>query len=431
MTNTSKSDKLKGALYGFVVSDSYNFPFHWYYDTKKLMEAFPDIDNMGLSKAPAIHTAGGIKKLPYIGETDIYFDHKDIFSEGFMEEGVHYHKTLEKGQNTHNMCIARLLMRQLNENYGKVGDKYSFYEVYSPKEHAENFFNYTTTNPKDHPDDKGQVHASNDLYYDRYLREYFRQFDELHLPYHKSAFDERFIWDVNAIDGLNIYLPLIFAHINEPAPYLIARGIEIQQMTHKSLSVSAGYVLWVPFLQKIIHHKHSPDDDLNWFYELLDKLMSRTRAAKITPGQMFKTYANTPEKIPKDEKWQQHLEFREETMKEYVEAIIEESSQTDFNDNELLWKHLGPACYMEMATVTICFLLKKYVHLGFKKTLLANAKLGGHTTGRGVLLGAILGSLYGVGGDKGVPQDWIDDLADPTQIEKEVQGVVEIGLNRH
>jgi hypothetical protein len=82
------------------------------------------------------------------------------------EERVHYHGSLQKGQNTVNACVARLAMRYIAET--NAGQK----DLYDPDEFLERFVEYMKGKP-DPIDDKDQLISHNDTYMDIYVRHFF------------------------------------------------------------------------------------------------------------------------------------------------------------------------------------------------------------------------------------------------------------------
>lgn len=78
---------------------------------------------------------------------------------------VHYHGSLQKGQNTVNACIARLSMRYLAEK--NAGQK----DLYDPDEFLERLVDYMKSRPD--PNDTDQLVNHNDIYMDIYLRHFF------------------------------------------------------------------------------------------------------------------------------------------------------------------------------------------------------------------------------------------------------------------
>jgi ADP-ribosylglycohydrolase len=68
----------------------------------------------------------------------------------------------------------------------------------------------------------------------------------------------------------------------------------------------------------------------------------------------------------------------------------------------LLKNHAGIACYLPQSIPLIFYIL---VHSnGFEEAIQFNARLGGASADRGLLLGAILSKIYEI------PQSWIEKL---------------------
>lgn len=54
---------------------------------------------------------------------------------------------------------------------------------------------------------------------------------------------------------------------------------------------------------------------------------------------------------------------------------------------------------------------------GFAEAVRGNILAGGDSCGRAIVLGAVFGACHGIGGDKGVPEDWIAELAERAEVE--------------
>jgi ADP-ribosyl-[dinitrogen reductase] hydrolase len=127
------ADKLKGSLYGMLVGDAVAVPAHWFYSPESIRKEYGDIT--GIVAAKPNHAESMVQGVTYTGTVDIMHDkaHKIIaqmaklseeqeeamrddhgnFVGAQASERVHYHRSLLKGQNTANACIARLAMRYL------------------------------------------------------------------------------------------------------------------------------------------------------------------------------------------------------------------------------------------------------------------------------------------------------------------------------
>ena len=78
---------------------------------------------------------------------------------------------------------------------------------------------------------------------------------------------------------------------------------------------------------------------------------------------------------------------------------------------------LSTACYCEHGFNLVLYLAYKYGRDNPAKALLQNVMVGGHSTARGAILGAILGAYHG-----SIP--FADDLCAKSVVDKEVQDLV-------
>ena len=75
-------------------------------------------------------------------------------------------------------------------------------------------------------------------------------------------------------------------------------------------------------------------------------------------------------------------------------------------DEEVVGKLVSSGCYMEDALPATYYLALKYAR-DFEKGLIRNTSLGGDNCHRGVVLGAILGSINGC---ESIPGEWVTEL---------------------
>eukprot|EP00511_Aplanochytrium_stocchinoi_P006149 CAMPEP_0204831504 /NCGR_PEP_ID=MMETSP1346-20131115/10818_1 /ASSEMBLY_ACC=CAM_ASM_000771 /TAXON_ID=215587 /ORGANISM="Aplanochytrium stocchinoi, Strain GSBS06" /LENGTH=407 /DNA_ID=CAMNT_0051962593 /DNA_START=353 /DNA_END=1576 /DNA_ORIENTATION=+ len=324
------------------------------------------------------------------------------------KERVHYHASLKRGQNTANVCIARLLMRYLAKTCKDGRDGYD------PREFIEVFQEYLTTPPIEN--DIAQLKNSNDIYLDVYCRYFFEQASK-GVPLMLCAHNQRDSWSIGSLDGVVMAIPLIAAYASDPESFLIGRAIEHHMLTHRSVTVSAAISLLVPLLLQLWEGRDADD--------ALDEAMSKMRSPKITGEEMGKSYVkhHGPGNIPKDEKWRQHMETSSQSLKDEIRKLV----ASGVPDQRAIGfvngtSRFASACYTEQGMACIFFLACKYRD-NVEAALSANAQVGGHSTARGALLGAILGARVGA---KKLPQRWIETLAAPDQVKKEVTDVIDV-----
>ena len=90
------------------------------------------------------------------------------------------------------------------------------------------------------------------------------------------------------------------------------------------------------------------------------------------------------------------------------------------NDSTLdVTKHFGMACDLKHGVPSIVHNIS--TASSFTDAIRKNIYAGGDTCGRSIVLGAVMGGLYGIGGDKGIPESWIDKLSAKREVESLLQ----------
>lgn len=349
---------------------------------------------------------------------------------------VHYHGSLQKGQNTLNACVARLAMRYIAEK--NKGQK----DLYDPDEFLERFVEYMKGKPD--PEDKDQRISHNDIYMDVYLRHFFemvskgtrlrdcplnqRDVSKLLYPlnwekliwlHYRLTFVFQCVclqsWSIGSLDGVVMCIPTMAAYANEPEAWVVGRAVEHHMLTHRSITVTATVSVLVPLLLSLWKGEE--------LKPTLDAAMEKLRPPKITGKQLRDSYVNSggPGKIPKDQKWLQHMELTNESTKDFVHNLIATSNDDEDAagcvDRES--SRLSTMCYCEQTFTVVLYLAYKYGTDDPKKALLQNAMIGGHSTARGAVLGAILGAAHG---KEGLP--FLDDLCAKQTIDSEVSALI-------
>lgn len=429
--------RVEGAYLGLVVGDSLAMPVHWYYSRENLRQDYGEVEELLSPKTR--HPESMVSGMAYRGSLDILHD-KAKFYEGFSAgknggakegeskrdlhgnylgresvERVHYHATLKKGQNTANVCLARLLGRYLGESCaaGKDG--------YFPLDYLTRFKEYMTTPPE--AQDLAQLRNHGDLYLDVYCRHFFEQASK-GVPLMQCAHNQRDSWSVGSLDGVVLAIPLMLAYIKEPEALCVARVIEHHMLTHRSVTVSAAVVILVPLFQKLIS---GGDWDA-----ALDQAMERIRPPKITGSEMARSYVSNggPGNIPKEKKWSQHMELADGplTLKDVVRSMIANGVR---DEDVAGWNSGDPrfstACYVEQSLPIVFYLACRYGN-DFRKALTVNAALGGHSTARGALLGCLLGVRLGT---YAIPDSWLQNLAKPSQIRMEAETIAKVAMGKY
>ena len=88
-----------------------------------------------------------------------------------------------------------------------------------------------------------------------------------------------------------------------------------------------------------------------------------------------------------------------------AQKLVGEASASDRLDYRAAAKRFGAACHVDMAVPVVIYIL---LNTGsFREANRANILASGDNCGRAVMIGAIAGALYGVGGEAGIPTEWI------------------------
>jgi ADP-ribosylglycohydrolase len=428
MQSVDKS-RVAGSLKGMIVGDALSMPQHWFYSPTKMRAAYGHVSGMMAPKRT--HAESMVQGMSYDGSIDIMHDKAGFYAGATAAEAakklsaadiqkrrddhgnfvgaeanerIHYHASLKQGQNTTNVCLARVLMRCIAESNVDSSD------LYTPDLYLQKMYTYMTTPPD--PEDSAQLKAHNDVYMDVFLRGFFTNASK-GLPLTACALSQRQSWSIGSLDGVVMSIPMIAAYANEPEFFVLGRAVEHHMLTHRSVTVTAS----VTIVTHILHQLYRGSD----LRETIEASAETMCPPKVTGREMADSYVNHrgPGNIPKQEKWRQHMVLDEsETLMQLIRRCL------DWDDEDVAgWgdrpnSRLSTACYCEQTLSTVLYLAYKYADKP-EEALLANARIGGHSTARGAVLGAILGAAHG---DENVP--FFDDICAPEAVKKEVAGLV-------
>ena len=223
-------------------------------------------------------------------------------------------------------------------------------------------------------------------------------------------------------------IPIIVAYSYQPEWYVLGRAVEHAHLTHRSITVTACLAILVPLLLELYRQNEGSNDNNAVATRLrtaLDNVMVKMAPPKCTGREMRDSYVNNkgPHNIPKQIKWKQHMDLdTSETTKDFVHRMInmelKDEDVVGFGDEPT--SRLSTACYCEQTFTVVLYLAYKYAH-DPRKALLQNVMLGGHSTGRGAVLGAILGAAYGTT-NAGIP--FREQLCAKDVIDKEIKHLV-------
>jgi ADP-ribosyl-[dinitrogen reductase] hydrolase len=110
-----------GALLGACSGDALAMPAHWFYDTAELERTFGRIDRY--LPPPSSHPGSILWRSTY-GPTEPEFDILGDQRQYWGRRGVHYHQFLAAGENTLNLKLLRLALRQVEAARGYDRERY-------------------------------------------------------------------------------------------------------------------------------------------------------------------------------------------------------------------------------------------------------------------------------------------------------------------
>jgi ADP-ribosylglycohydrolase len=194
------------------------------------------------------------------------------------------------------------------------------------------------------------------------------------------------------------------------------RALEHAALTHRSITVAATITILTSLLLDLWAGMNVRD--------AIDIVSKRMRPPMITGRQQCDSYVQHrgPGNISKHEKWMQHMYLdNAETVYDFIHRIID-NNVSDFDVAG--WgdepnSRLSTACYCEQAMTVVLFLAYKY-HDNMALALEQNVALGGHSTARGAVLGAILGASAATN----IPH--VQDLCAKTAIDIEVTNLLKV-----
>ncbi len=96
-------------------------------------------------------------------------------------------------------------------------------------------------------------------------------------------------------------------------------------------------------------------------------------------------------------------------------ALLEEAIAMAQQDNTAATKHFGMACDLPFGVPSATHNI--VTATSFSDAVKRNIYGGGDSCGRATLVGAVMGAVHGVGGEQGIPQDWIDRLEQKAALE--------------
>ena len=403
--------RMKNALWGAFVADAMAMPVHWYYQRKYIQEGFdggitkyedaphphPESFMVGNNYHPNITKAKELGRPFDIAHEHIRFydtnyndfnialavhagEHKNAMPQ--KDERYHYHHGLKAGENTVGANLMRVLIRSVIKE-GK----------YNQERFIEDFVSYLTT-----------PGLNKDAYTEVYIRAWFENYSK-GVPPHACAEEQRNVWSIASNGG--IIRPLLLSLTSKSTFQALGVALQHQQITHRSDNVSSALTVLVPLLRELLAKKPP--------MPTLKNAASKVQRTKISGEELSKTYAdhNGPGNIPKDEMWDIHTQFSDQTVD--LDALVKA-----FSENEILGSVFTTGCYPEQSLPVLMYLLYKN-DFDFEASVLANANAGGDNVHRGIILGMLAGAA-----SEEIPKALKESLVEYESIDKEIEAFVKI-----
>jgi ADP-ribosyl-[dinitrogen reductase] hydrolase len=331
MSIITRTERIRGALWGMFIGDALAMPVHWYYDIAALRQDFGAIRDY---QAPKDHHPSSIMALASTAKAGRGSQQGEVVGSVILKgkkphwgpPNRHYHQGMQAGDNTLNLLCARVLIRSMN-TMGR----------YDPADFLREYIAFMTA-----PD------SHNDTYAESYHRDFFANYAR-GLPPERCAGAEGH--DTASIGGLVALPPVIFAALsrNDRAAADAAALVQLR-LTHRS-SALERYALALS--------------------ELLVRLLQEPEAQI---GPLACAIA-------------ERLGFP-------AAAVVERITRNRQSDLDVIGRLLSPACYIDQSFPAVLYLAARYPD-DFEAALAANTHVGGDNCHRGAVLGAMLGAALG------------------------------------
>ncbi|GEA60959.1 ADP-ribosylglycohydrolase family protein [Vibrio comitans] len=104
-----------------------------------------------------------------------------------------------------------------------------------------------------------------------------------------------------------------------------------------------------------------------------------------------------------------------------VKALIDEALSYEHESNLTVTSRFGMSCNLTYGVPSVIHNLA--TSTTYQEAIQRNIYAGGDSCGRSILLGAVLGACYGIGGAVGIPLQWIEKLTQKHDIDELLQSL--------
>ncbi len=111
-----------------------------------------------------------------------------------------------------------------------------------------------------------------------------------------------------------------------------------------------------------------------------------------------------------------------ETADPEVTKLIDEALSLKDKDTPAVTSDFGMSCNLVFGVPSVIHNLA--ISRSYREAIRQNIYAGGDSCGRAILLGSVLGSIHGIGEEKGIPKAWIEKLTNIKEIQKLLQKLI-------
>ena len=411
-TTSDLHTRLVNTLYGMFIGDVVAAPVHWYYQNsekefEKLKQKFPKAIYFAPDKTHSESFAAGssynpdIPKAKQLGrQIDILHQNRPYFSSclpqpddikvilsssshdshgnSLVDESqrLHYHYGLAAGENTVNLQVLHLLLKDClnnsqNSSEGQSGGK----GPYNPDTFLKAWVRFFTT------------HGShNDLYIEVHIRKWFENYSK-GLPDYACAASQRDIWSIGSMSSLIRPLAISLLYYADGPTIALGHAVIHQSLTQKTENGVTGLSTLISLIFDLLRGSAIVEGRFSFqkFRQILTFHAKKLRLPDISGKDLLQLYRNHqgPGNIPHDLTWNLHTTYRSEKF--------DLPSLAKLSDPQVIHNIIGTVCYVEHGLPLCFYLMFKYGN-SFIGCLEKNAKAGGDSVHRGAIIGAVLGA---------------------------------------
>ena len=362
--HTSKKEQLKNTLLGALTADAASLGFHWIYDQQRIYEI--------ASSLPEFHTPSSAD---YMGVPS-YFAHSKKISGDLSHYGEQTITLLNSLSDNQGIYIKEHYQNLFCQHFGYGGD----YIGYIDRPMRDTLDNIT----------------SNQLFVTKKANTIIFHGDEEQKQKLISLITDLVKQSTNssAVEQAGIE--------NKDLPYAKNLFQVLKALTdyHGADDEQLPAIAKLPALAAV----YAGDNKLRQFTESAVRVTNnndRAVAFGQVASKMIETAILTQDVLSV-------IEAARQSATPEILLLIDQALNLQNISTPEATKQLGMSCNLEFGIPSVLHNIMQQNN--FTESVRQNIYAGGDSCGRSVLLGAVLGNIYGVDKDNGVPQSWVEKL---------------------